>query len=92
MVGQMLETALGIFAVWLAWQVAQHFLTADNWLWWTLLVVAGVSYQCIFMNPSYWWMGLGIGGAAAFLGLVADLMLLAGDACKVHVLRSSRSL
>ena len=87
----MLEAALGIFAIWLAWQIAQHFLTADAWLWWVILGAAGVAYVCVFENPSYWWLGLGIGGAAAFLGAVADLMLLAGDAARVHVLRNSRS-
>lgn len=90
MVGQMLELALGVFALWLAWQIAQVFLTADAWLWFAILAVAGVSYQCVFLNPSYWWLGLGVGGAAAFLGLLTDLMLLAGDAAKVHVLRNSR--
>lgn len=86
----MLETLLGVFAIWLVWQVADNFLTADRWLWWVLLLIAGVAYQCFLVNPSYWWMGIGIGGAAAFLGAVADLMLLAGDVCKVHVLRNSR--
>jgi len=86
----MLEAALGIFAIWLAWQIAQHFLTSDQWVWWILLGVFGVAWVVAFMNPSYWWLGLGIGGAAAFLGAVADLMLLAGDAARVHVLRNSR--
>lgn len=87
----MLEAALGILAIWLAWQIAQHFLTADQWIWWVLLGVFGVAYEVAFMNPSYWWLGVGIGGGAAFLGALADLMLLAGDAAKVHVLRNSRS-
>jgi len=91
MVAQMLEAALGIFALWLAWQVADAFVEfSQSWVWWVILGVAGVSYQCAFINPSWWWMGLGIGGAAVFLGLLTDLMLVAGDACKVHVLRNSR--
>jgi hypothetical protein len=86
----MLEAALGVFAIWLVWQIAQIFLTADPWLWWILLGVAGVGWVVAFVNPSYWWLGLGIGGAAAFLGLVADTLLLLGDAAKVHVLRNAR--
>lgn len=87
----MLELALGVFAIWLVWQIAQVFLTADTWLWWVILAAAGVLYQCVFLNYSYWWMGLGVGGAAAFLGAVADLVLVAADACKVLVLRNSRT-
>lgn len=88
----MLETALGIFAVWIAWQALDYFLEfSQPWVWWLIVVGLGVGYQCAFMTYQDWWMGLGIGGAAVFLGLVADLMLLAGDACKVHVLRNARS-
>jgi hypothetical protein len=91
MVAQTLETALGIFALWLAWQVADVFVEfSQPWVWWVILAVAGVGYQCAFLNLSFWWMGLGVGGAAVFLGLLTDLMLVASDAAKVHVLRNSR--
>jgi hypothetical protein len=91
MVARMLALTLGVFAIWLLWQIAQVFWTADSWLWWAILIVAGVSYQCAFRNPSFWWMGVGIGGAAAFLGLLTDLIIVASDAARVHVLRSSRN-
>jgi hypothetical protein len=84
----MLETALGIFAIWLAWTIAQVFIETREWVWWGLLLGTGVAYQVVFLDPSYWWLGLGIGGAAAFLGLVADVLLLVGDLARVHVLRN----
>jgi hypothetical protein len=88
----MLEAALGILAVWIAWQVLDVFLVfAAPWVWWLVCIALGVGYAVAFIDLDNWWWGLGIGGGAVFIGLVADLMLLAGDACKVHVLRNSRT-
>jgi hypothetical protein len=94
MVAQMsevMEPALGVFAIWVVWQIADVFLTADRWIWWSLCLIAGVAWMCAFVNPSWWWQGLGVGGAAVFLGVVADCLLLLGDFCRVSVLRNSRS-
>jgi hypothetical protein len=88
---EVMEPALGVPAIWIVWQIAKYFLTAEEWIWWTLCMVAGVAWVVAFINPSWWWQGLGVGGAAVFLGLVADFLLLVGDAAKVHVLRNSRS-
>ena len=91
MVRQMFELVLGVFAVWIAWQIANIWLTAEPWVWWCVCVVAGVAWVCAFISPSWWWEGLGVGGGAVFVGLVADCLLLLGDFARVSVLRNSRS-
>ena len=42
------------------------------------------------INPSYWWLGLGLGGAAKLLMLLADVLLVTADWIRVHVLRANR--
>jgi cyanate permease len=84
------EQLLGVFAVWIVWTIASQFLEAPPWLWNTLAVVAGIAWE-VALNPSWWWLGLGVGGGAAFVYLLADLVLLATDAAKVSVLRRTRT-
>ena len=86
----MVEQALGILAVWILWTLAEHFIEAPRWIWLLAAIVAGVVWE-VALNPSWWWLGLGVGGGAALLALLADLILVATDAAKVHVLRNSRS-
>ena len=52
MVRQMFELVLGVFAVWIAWQIANIWLTAEPWVWWCVCVVAGVAWVCAFISPS----------------------------------------
>ncbi len=73
--------------MWVVWEVASHFLEVDLWIWRILLMVGGVGWALLL--DEHWWLGLGVGGVAAFLGVVADCLLLAGDAAKVHVLQST---
>ena len=85
----MTEQILGVLAVWGAWMLAEQFLEAPRWMWYALAFIAGIGWQ-LALDASDWWMGVGIGGAAIFVGLVADCLLLVGDAAKVHVLRNTR--
>lgn len=89
MVRRMTEQVLGVFAVWIAWTIAQHFLEAPPWLWYSLAVTAGIVWE-VALNPSWWWLGVGVGGGAVFVYLLADLVLLATDLAKVSVLRRTR--
>lgn len=86
----MTEQLLGVFAVWIVWTVADHFLEAPQWIWYACAVAGGIVWE-VALNPSWWWLGVGVGGAAAFVYLLADLILLATDAAKVSVLRKTRT-
>lgn len=82
-----MEHVLGVFAVWLVWQVAEVWLESPRWSWYLIAAGLGIGWE-LLIDPSQWWLGVGIGGAAAVLTLVADLILVAGDAAKVTVLRN----
>ena len=84
----MTEQVLGVFALWIVWEVVSYFIEADVWMWRVGLVVAGVGWEALGDSPLWW--GPGVAGGAAFIGLVADALLLIGDAAKVRVLRNTR--
>jgi hypothetical protein len=86
----MTEQLLGVFAVWLTWTLAVLFITAPQWAWYLTAVALGIGWE-LLVNPSTWWLGLGVGGAAAFLVVLTDLFLVLTDWTKVTVLRQSRS-
>lgn len=81
----MFDLVLGAFALWVVWEVAARFLEADLWIWRVILVAAGVGWAVLLHD--HWWLGIGVGGVAAFLGLLADLILLATDFLRVQVLK-----
>ena len=85
----MFEELLGMLAVWGVWTLAEHFLEASRWIWQTLAIVAGIGWELV-LDASDWWLGIGIGGGAYLLYLLSDLVALATDAMKVHVLRNTR--
>ena len=77
---------LGVFAVWLVLIIAEPWITAPPWAWRITAGVLGVICQ-LLIQPSHWWLGIGIGGAAIALALVADLVLVLSDWIKIQVLR-----
>ena len=83
------EHLLVVFAVWGLWVLAATQLVFPEWGWIAFALGAGVAGQCM-INPSYWWLGLGLGGAAKLLMLIADLLLVGADLIRVHVLRANR--
>ena len=83
-----MEQILGVFAVWLVWQVAENWLVMPKWAWYLSIAGLGIGWQ-LLAEWSQWYLGIGIGGAAAVLALVADLVLVSGDA-KVTTLRRNR--
>jgi beta-lactamase superfamily II metal-dependent hydrolase len=86
----MAELLLGALAVWILWTLTEHWLEASKWIWYLLAIGAGVGWATM-LNPSWWWQGIGVGGGAAFLYLLADLVALATDRAKVQVLRNTRT-
>lgn len=84
-----MEQVLGMLAIWILWSVAAHFITAPQWGWFSGAVVAGIAWE-LLVEPSTWWLGFGVGGGAAFLMLLTDLIMVATDSAKVSVLRNRR--
>jgi hypothetical protein len=82
-------TALGVFGVWLVWTMAELWLEVPLWAWRAALIVLGIGVQ-LLIDPSDWWLGVGIGGLALFVGLVADLILVLTDWVRLLVLRRTR--
>jgi hypothetical protein len=87
---ELVEQVLGMMAVWILWTLAEHFIEASRWIWMVAAIVAGIAWECM-INFSWWWLGIGVGGGAALLMLLTDLLLVATDLCKVSVLRNTRS-
>lgn len=84
-----MEVFIAAFGVWILWSVAEVFLEAPQWTWRLVAVVLGIGAM-ILIDPSEWWLGIAIGGFAAFLMLVADLLLVTADWIRVHILRPRR--
>jgi hypothetical protein len=79
-----------VFAIWGLWQIADYWLLIPKWSWQTALVVAGVGAQVLLDGWHAWYLGIGLGGVVIFLGMVADLLLLATDRLKTSVLKGTR--
>jgi hypothetical protein len=84
-----LEYVFAVFGIWLIWQVAEIFITAPRWAWLAAAAVLGVLAK-LSINDEHWWIGIGIGGGAAFLAKLSDLILVATDQARTSVLRRSR--
>jgi hypothetical protein len=78
-----------VAGLWLAWEVADEFLSAPRWAWLTAAGGLGVGAEFLLGNGSSWWLGLGTGGTVALLVLLSDWALVATDASKVAVLRQT---
>jgi hypothetical protein len=85
----MVEHVVGALGIWAAKEVVSHFVEADDWVWQTAGMALGVGWE--FLVGGIPWYGVGVGGGAALVGLVADCLLLMGDRARVNVLREPRS-
>jgi hypothetical protein len=83
------DHVLGIFAVWLVWLGLERLIEMPRLAWYALAVALGCGWE-LLVEPKNWWLGTGIGGGAALLFLLTDLILVATDAAKVSVLRKTR--
>lgn len=79
-----------IFGVWAIWSIEERLLEVPEWLGSLIPLALGIGGQCL-INPSWWWLGFGTGGAAMFVMRLADLLLVGADFVKVAVLRSQRA-
>ena len=80
---------LGVLAVWLTWHTSERWVDADRWVWYLGGAALGIGWQ-LLDGWNHWWYGVGIGGAVVLLSLVADLLLVLTDLCKVSVLNRQR--
>ena len=81
----MLESLLAVFAVWILWTILGMVITTPEWFPYALGIVLGIGFQ-LLIEPSDWYLGIGIGGAAGFLVLVSDVLLVTADAVRSGVL------
>ena len=84
-----MEHFLGVLAVWLVWLCLEQVIEMPRIAWYGLAALLGCGWE-LLVEPKEWWLGTGIGGGAALLFLVTDLILVATDAAKVSVLRKTR--
>ena len=84
-----LEVIFAAFGVWILWSLASVFLEAPEWAWRVAAIVVGIGAM-ILIDADRWWLGVAIGGFAAFLMLVADLLLVTADWVRVTLLRTTR--
>lgn len=75
-----------IFSVWLTWNVLLTFFGTPEWFPYLAAVLLGIGGQCL-IDVGNWWYGFGLAGAASFLLLIGDVLLVTTDALKTGVLR-----
>lgn len=83
------EVVFSAFGVWVLWSLASVWFEAPEWLWRVLAIALGIGTM-ILIDPSRWWLGVAIGGFAAVVMLVTDLLLVTTDWIRVTLLRTRR--
>ena len=86
---ELVEQVLGMLAIWIVWSIATHFLIVPTWAWYGGALVAGIGWE-LLVEPSTWYFGIGVGGGAAVLMLLTDLVLVVTDSTRVTLLRNRR--
>ena len=76
---------LAVFAVWILWTILGMIFTTPAWFPYLLGMALGTGFA-VLIEPSDWYLGIGIGGAAGFLVLVSDVLLVTADAVRAGVL------
>ena len=80
-----MDHVLAVFAVWLLWNLLVMLLTTPDWFPWVIAIALGIGFE-LLIDPSYWWLGVGIAGAAGVLVLIGDLLLITTDAIRKGLL------
>ena len=75
-----------IFGVWLVWNLLLTFFGTPDWFPYLASILLGIGGQCL-IDVDHWWYGVGLAGAANFLLLIGDVLLVTTDALKTGVLR-----
>lgn len=76
---------LSVFAVWILWTILGIVLTTPAWFPYALGIALGLGFQ-VLLDADRWYLGIGIGGAAGFLVLISDVLLVTADAIRSGVL------
>lgn len=84
-----MEHLLGIFAVWVVAQVVYTWVEVPRWAWYVFMALLGCGWE-LLENPSTWWLGIGVGGGAAVLTVITDLLVVLTDSGRLSVLRHPR--
>lgn len=80
-----MDHLLAVFAVWILWTTLGITFATPAWFPYLLGITLGTGLQ-VLIDPSDWYLGIGIGGAAGFLVLVSDLFLVTADSVRAGVL------
>jgi hypothetical protein len=75
-----------ILGLWLLWNMLLLMFSTPEWFPYVMMIVLGIGGACL-INTTTWWYGLGLAGAAGFLLLIGDLLLVTTDAVRAGVLR-----
>jgi len=75
-----------ILGLWLLWNLLLILVTTPEWFPYVFAIVMGIGGACL-VDTSHWWYGVGLAGAAGFLLVIGDLLLVTTDALKTGVLR-----
>lgn len=78
---------LAVLAIWLIWQIADHWLAFPKWVWYCVAAALGVGAKLLLDGWDQWYLGIGLGGAVVLLFALSDLILVTTDLAKVAVLR-----
>jgi len=78
-----MEHLLAALAVWILWTILGIVVTTPEWFPYALGIALGFQ---LLIDPGDWYLGLGIGGAAGFLVLISDVLLVTADAIRSGVL------
>ena len=76
---------LAIFAVWILLTLLGMFFSTPAWFPHILGIALGTTFGAL-LDADRWYLGIGIGGAAGFLVLISDLLLVTADAIRAGVL------
>jgi hypothetical protein len=80
-----MSALLVVFAIWLLWNLLVLLITTPEWFPPLVAMVLGVIGQ-LLLEPSRWYLGIGLAGAAGFLVLAGDLVLVITDAIRGRIL------
>jgi hypothetical protein len=76
---------LAVLGVWILWTILGMVFTTPDWFGYVFAIVIGLGYA-LLIDIDQWYLGVGVGGGAAFLTRVSDVLLVTADAIRAGVL------
>lgn len=68
----------------------REWLTASDWFWPVLLLVASVSFIVLWVGTSHWYAAFAVAGLAHLLQQLDDILLVKGDELRTRVMTRRR--